>query len=260
MENASKALIIAASVILGVLLFSLMIMMFRRAALVDQHYESNQSARTLELNNSYYEKYNNNTNTILDLISLCNLAYSNNVECYYDENKAVRIEIKVSNSAQGTFVIPNRLDQNYGSLMFDSGASPMPVTAYRAQELSQSIIPTDYGYGKNRIWRESNKSNPISIYDLASKSLNELGVSSSNDKLSKTHYGMINYKYTDRFGEEQSATENITTYKYYFKCEGVTYHQVTGTIESMTFKYVDNGKNEFQYGEESQYYWHPEWD
>ena len=39
MENASKALIIAASVILGVLLFSLMIMMFRRAALVDQNYE-----------------------------------------------------------------------------------------------------------------------------------------------------------------------------------------------------------------------------
>ena len=260
MENASKALIIAASVILGVLLFSLMIIMFRKAAKVDEDYESNQSARTLELNNSYYEKYNTNTNSILDLISLCNLAYSNNVECYYDVNKAIRIEINIFGSSASTFVIPSKLDQGYGSLMFDTGVSSMPVTSYRAQELGESITPNDYGYGKNRIWKESDKSNPISIYDLASKKLNELGISSSNDKLSKTHYGMVHYKYTDRFGHEQEATKNLTTYKYYFKCEEVTYHPVTGTVASMKFKYVNNGAAEFPYGTDSQYYWNPDWD
>ena len=258
MENASKALIMAASVILGVMLFSLMIMMFRRAARVDESYENNQTARTLELNNSKYEQYNTNTNTILDLISLCNLAYSNNVECYYDMNRAIKIEISINGVK---FVIPNKWDEGYQDVMFVHGGTALPATAYRAGELGEQISPTDFGYGKNRIWKGNT---PISIYDLASKSLYDLGISgdaaAKTEKLSKTHYGTVSYYYTDRFGNQQEATKAITTYKYYFKCTGMTYHQVTGRIATMTFENVENEDSEFLYGTKSQYYWHPEWD
>lgn len=95
MESAVKALMIAATTILGMLLLSIMIYMFRSAAKVDEQYDSNQSQLSLELDNSQFEYYNRPYNTIMDLISLANLVYSNNVENNWDAARAVNLKINI---------------------------------------------------------------------------------------------------------------------------------------------------------------------
>lgn len=104
MENASKALFIAVGVILGVLLLSVMIYMFRQGASVNENYDQKQISLQLELYNSQFEKFARDNNNIIDVISLCNLVFDVNKECDFDKSLAVQLEIKVGNRS---FMIPN---------------------------------------------------------------------------------------------------------------------------------------------------------
>ena len=104
MENASKALFIAVGVILGVLLLSAMIYMFRQGASVNENYDQKQISLQLELYNSQFEKFDRDNNNIIDVISLCNLVFDVNKECDFDKSLSVQLEIKIGSR---TFMIPN---------------------------------------------------------------------------------------------------------------------------------------------------------
>ena len=104
MENASKALIMVASVLIGIMLLSVMIYVFRAGAKVNEAYDNNQISNQLELYNSKFEYYDKDNNTIVDMITLANLAYDVNSECDYDVSSAVRIKIVVGNEE---FIISN---------------------------------------------------------------------------------------------------------------------------------------------------------
>lgn len=104
MENASKALLIAAGVFLGIMLLSVMIYVFRQGASVNQNYDQKQISLQLELYNSQFETYDRNNNNIMDVISLCNLAFDVNKECDFDKALAVQIEIKIGSK---TYIMPN---------------------------------------------------------------------------------------------------------------------------------------------------------
>ena len=154
MENGSKALIMAASVFLGILLFSAMIYLFRAGARMNEQYEEQQVSNDLVLYNSKFELYNEPDNSILDIISVANLAYNINKDTDYDDGNAITIDINVGNT---TFQI--------------SGSKKL--------EKRNTIF-----IGKN--------GNYISIYDLVEKSFNDLGISmvgsNDDDKLSMTKY------------------------------------------------------------------------
>lgn len=201
MENAAKALIIVATTILGVLLFSIMIYMFRAGARVDEQYDATQAQRQLELKNSKFEVYNKNNNTIMDLITVANLAYSNNVETDYDDSKAIEINIKINGKE---FIIP-KVNPN----------------------------STGENFGKNEIIANGTV---ISIYDLADKTLKELGISNSDDKLSKSYYGKINYTKDSDGNPVENGSKTGRVYKYLFKCSKMSYYNLTGTVESMNFE------------------------
>lgn len=180
MENASKALFIVVGVILGVLLLSVMIYVFRQGSRVNEAYDQKQITNQLELYNSRFEEFDKEDNNIIEAISLANLAYDTNVICDYDPTLTVEVEIEVGGD---TFTIP------------------------RGNELSE----------RNTILNDTN--HVISIYNLADLTLNELGVvpgtiqgsgAQNTDKLSTTKLkdGKTIYKYLFR-------VENFDDFKYY---------------------------------------------
>ena len=104
MENASKALLIAAGVFLGIMLLTVMIYVFRQGAKVNESYDQKQISLQLELYNSQFEKFDRDNNNVMDVISLCNLAFDVNKECDFDKALAVQVEVDIGNR---TFMIPN---------------------------------------------------------------------------------------------------------------------------------------------------------
>lgn len=219
MENASQALIMAASIILGVLLFSVFVYVFRAGASLDETYDAAQNVRQMNLFNSYFEVYDKDDNTIFDMITLANRAYSVNKDANYDETMAVKIVIEIG---KNYYVIPNE-------------EPPIP-----SKEENK--------FGRNKIFKGTAdgkiNGDSFSIYDLVEKNLGDLSIDitgDSNDevdKLSKTQLGITKY-YKDN-ADEPTERDNTTVYKYIFERTGIDYDLSSGRIKYMKFKAVKN--------------------
>ncbi len=130
MENASRALLMAAGVLMGILLLSVMVYVFSQGGRVNQTYDQKQITNQLELYNSKFEKYDKDNNNIIDVISLANLAFDVNEETEYDSSNAVKIEIVIGDK---TYTLPN---ENHGlerNLILDN--SNNPISIYNLVEL-----------------------------------------------------------------------------------------------------------------------------
>lgn len=223
MENASKFLIMSATILIALMLIGMFTYVFRAGASVDEQYDLEQSENQLELYNSRFENYNVPDNTIMDLITVANLAYDVNTMTNYDNSSSVLVEIVIGSK---TFTIPAPQDE----------AEKVRLR----QELN-----------KNQILDGSGK--VISIYDLANRTVEDLKASGggfdAKDKLTKTYLGNISYK--DIAGND--ATKMATVYKYIWNCTRITYHDVTGRVASMRFERVVPEKG-------SDLYWDPEYD
>lgn len=223
MENASKFLIMAATVLLAMMLMGVFVYVFRAGASVDEQYDLEQAENQLELYNSRFENYNVQDNTIMDLITVANLAYDINTMTNYDNSNSVQIEIVIGSKI---FTVPAPQDEN------------------EKNRLRQE-------FKKNQILNGSG--DIISIYDLANKTVKDLKASGGgfdiNDKLSKTHLGNITY--TDINGNYTSKLATI--YKYIWNCTQITYHDLTGRVASMRFE-------RFVPESDSDLYWNPDFD
>lgn len=104
MENGSRALLMAATVLLGIFLLSIMIYMFRAGGRVSKAYDDKQINQQLEAHNGKFEYFDSNKNTITDVISLANLVYSTNEEGEYNNGYAVDLEIDCEGT---TYSVPN---------------------------------------------------------------------------------------------------------------------------------------------------------
>ena len=80
MENATKAMLIAAGVLIGVMILSLGAVLFSELEIYVE--SSHERMRFNELNafNSQFTKYDRNTSTIQDVVTATNLAYQNNID------------------------------------------------------------------------------------------------------------------------------------------------------------------------------------
>ena len=94
MDNAARALVMAASIILGVLLFSAFMYVFRAGASLDETYDAAQNKRQLDLFNSRFDVYDKNDNTIMDLITVANNVYNVNKDYNYDPAMTIELIIK----------------------------------------------------------------------------------------------------------------------------------------------------------------------
>ncbi len=74
MENATKALIIVATVLIAVLILAIGIYLFRNYSEIAYKNEENQSAQALIQYNNKFEKYKEKEMTIQDVLTIVNLA------------------------------------------------------------------------------------------------------------------------------------------------------------------------------------------
>ena len=87
MENASKFLIMAATILIALMLIGIFTYVFRAGARVDEQYDLEQAENQLELYNSKFENYNVQDNRIMDLITVANLPYDvNSMTNYHNSN------------------------------------------------------------------------------------------------------------------------------------------------------------------------------
>lgn len=114
MENASKALIMAAGVLISILLISLMVVFFRRAGMLNAEFDNQASERELEKFNSQFEIYAKDDNNFFDVLTVANLAYDVNKRNGWEANNGVEIKIKKSNDTV-VYSIKNNsgLQKNY---------------------------------------------------------------------------------------------------------------------------------------------------
>ena len=153
MENASKALIIAGGVLIGVLILSMFVYVFRSAANTNKNYDEKKAKEQLEAYNAEFEVFNRNNNTIMDLLTVINLAYDTNVSCDYDPQNNIEILIKISENKYFRVLGDYDKNEQLKNISGDYIATNRILTTASANEI---------GLGKT-----------VSIYDLVSKTFGD---------------------------------------------------------------------------------------
>lgn len=196
MENSYRALMIAGGVLLGILLLSAFVYMFRSGARFNRSVEESQIEQQRIAENNKFEQYNRNNNKISDMVSLINLVYDFNQKKDFEETESIDLLITIGSVK---YSIPNK------------------------------TTPVSSNLKRNMVIKNDNEI--VSTYDLLSKTLQELGISSipntgsisadNKDKLIITKY---------------DKTNTSTVYKYLFIAKQFTYNPKTGYIRKMQFE------------------------
>ncbi len=118
MENASKALIMAAGVLIGVMILTLWVYLFLSfGAQSEDIYNKMEEQQLVEYNAQYTLYSGRNDVTIYDIISVANLAYENNKKYLdytnFDSEYQVMVMFNGKDIASTTLTDRNRLLQDY---------------------------------------------------------------------------------------------------------------------------------------------------
>lgn len=112
MENASKALIMAATVLLGVMLLSIGVYLFSIFGGFSSQISNALSEKEINEFNAQFYKYQSykdsegnwqNLCRAQDIVTVANLAKDNNKKYEYDKNASYYINVSVSNTPDKTF-------------------------------------------------------------------------------------------------------------------------------------------------------------
>lgn len=111
MENVSRALIIAAGVLISIIILSLFIVMYNRMSSISKTQEETLKQAQLQEFNAQYEAYNKKVMYGVDVISLSNKVIQNNLDnpkeliaLYISEEPIAKIEILSNNNSEEGFV------------------------------------------------------------------------------------------------------------------------------------------------------------
>lgn len=77
MENASKALLMAGGVLIGILILALMVTLFASAKSLSNGYETTKQSETIQQFNVNFTKYVGKDLTIHQVVTICNFALEN---------------------------------------------------------------------------------------------------------------------------------------------------------------------------------------
>lgn len=115
MENASKALIMAGGVLIGIMLLSFMVLMLSKGGSISSEYDSQNADNQLVKFNSQFEIYDREDNTFFDIITVANLAYDVNKRNGYDDSNSVIVELCLENknSVSHSIFPKKNLQKNY---------------------------------------------------------------------------------------------------------------------------------------------------
>lgn len=109
MENASKALLMAASVLIGILIISLAVYLFVTFGSASAKMHKQNEVQQIAQFNSQFTSYEEKECTIYDVITLANLATENNI--YYELTKT---EAKENTNYISVLLERNSMEGAYG--------------------------------------------------------------------------------------------------------------------------------------------------
>lgn len=111
MENASKALIMAGGVLIGIMVLTLWVYLFMSfGAQSEEMYDKIEEQQKVEYNAQYTIYDGRDDITIYDIISVANLAYENNKK--YENYETYEYEYKISVKLNKTEIANGQMDMN----------------------------------------------------------------------------------------------------------------------------------------------------
>lgn len=100
MENASKALIMAGGILIGMLLLTFLVIMFTSAGNVSQSYDDTKREEAIQQFNANFTKYLGKELTIHEVVTICNFAQKNGVTVTSSKDiKDIRNDVDEYNSS-----------------------------------------------------------------------------------------------------------------------------------------------------------------
>lgn len=120
MENASKALLMAGGVLIGVLVISLAVYLFADFGATSAEINAQNAQKQITAFNSNFTAYQGNKDeiTIYDIVSLATYAKENNI--YYDDSLEYKITVYIGNSPIQDFT-REQLDELIKKYIHDNG-------------------------------------------------------------------------------------------------------------------------------------------
>jgi len=211
MEQSSKALYIAGATLIAILVLSMFVYMFMIGSRFAGNYEDRKKLEQVEQFNSKFEIYqkDENTNTISDVITVANFAYSINQQ----NNHVYRT---YSYNRNGSVIV----EVNILGVMFKIEPTADMKKNYFFK-CTSSIVGN-----------HSHSSGEVSFYDLMGKNIADMSIlgSSKEGKLSDSTLIETEYGKSER------------VYRYYFNvgANDITYNNRTYQVESIRFLAVEN--------------------
>lgn len=129
MENSIKAVYMAAGVLIGVLILTTFIFVFRKGGQVLENVDNRKSSEAIAEYNSKLIIYNRKSyeedgeihyyyNTIFDIVTACNLAYEINNQNEFDNRNYLIIEFRAPDvrapDRSNTYILENKKEQKKG--------------------------------------------------------------------------------------------------------------------------------------------------
>ncbi len=227
MENASKALLIAAGVLISVLLFSMFLYMKDEIGLFQT---SKVDAKLIEENNEFNSKYEAYNKTFMygtDVISVVSMAYDNNLKYYNDYGSSreqtdaqmyyINVSIDIKEKLEGKLVGYQYDPEKNEFINDDSIINSFNLRDNTVVEANEGSSTYELNLFKNDSWTYSDMMNDNKLLDLISTSNGPTKINQGNNAY------ILKYSWKTEF--KQRA----------FFCESVEYNSSTGRIKSMSF-------------------------
>ena len=246
MENASKALIMAGSVLIALMIIGALILTFSNlTAYQETNTRSTRSTQMAEFN-SQYETYNRKDVRGSDLYSLLNKAIDYNRRestagtNWADSGKEIVYEPMVIEFTidKSELVAPDGVNR----LFLTNNYSVSGKSNDFGDKVKNEIDDLEGTYGQSSLTNLSTNLTKIFVDDRASAQEKQEAVNNFNSaskKITVSSFSEINEKSTIR-SDVYKYYEYIQFKRAHFDCEKVEYDNETGRITKMIFKF--NGK------------------
>lgn len=220
MENAAKALEIAGGVLIALLIISLFVYMFNQVSYHQSMQNQNLETQKLEAFNKTYEAYNKSILYGADVISVINMAISNNYLETMDGNPY------------------DETDANYINVIFklneDITTKIVAVEFGETVEEGEVVQLTDGSLAEETRLNAKDGTGDQIEYTISDEELMK-----KIELILPSETGTV-IKYDKRLGLTLIAQEAYEEFiNRIFTCERVTYHPTTGKVNGMVFTELD---------------------
>lgn len=250
MENATKALLIAAGIFFGLLILTLCIYVFSQMTNYFNQTEEERLLAQITKFNSEYEKYETNDVRGNDLLSLINkIVDYNKRQADVDGIKYERMIIVIDVGDISSYTYDGKVSNvKYNKIIKNCHNESNDNDIYAISN-AVNTMKSNSGYSEKQLQRlATNISNIFAPYEYSDKTSSSY--LQAVQKRNSVVKDIINTKYDDLTSTNQQKLEKETLeyYQYqqfkraHFKCTKTDYNQHTGRIVRLEFEF--NGKIE----------------